>query len=252
MGAKSAMLVFSEGRAADRLRVAARESDEAAAAALVARVHPGSTVEPAPGESLWDGTYPPDGTCYAASFDGVEIVCDRRLMEHRPSLMPRHLLAAGRGDRVFFHAMHSVLDTLTFAVWERGALVRSLSLAPDGGIVENIGVPYEFEAPFWTGERPVEPDPWWREGQTAYPLAFHPLELGEEALRAFAGFVLEGRLLPDDVDADAVQLNGFRVTDPSGPDPARARAELELRVAAMRLRSHTTIQFGAGHGQDGV
>ncbi|WP_408641099.1 DUF6928 family protein [Streptacidiphilus rugosus] len=245
------MLVFSEGRAADPLRVA-RESDEAAAAALVARVHPGSTVEPAPGESLWDGTYPPDGACYAASFEGVEIVCDRRLMEHRPSRMPPHLLAAARRDRVFFHVMHSVSDALTFAVWEGGVLVRSLSLSPDSGIVENIGAPYEFEAPFWAGARPVKPDPWWGEDQPPYPLAFHPLELGEEALRAFAGFVLEGRLHPDDVDADAVPLHGFRVTDPNGPDPAQVWAELEQRVAAMRLRSHTTIQFGANRGQDGA
>jgi hypothetical protein len=250
VGAKSAMLVFSEGRAADRLRVA-RESDEAATAALVARVHPGCTVELASGESLWDGTYPPDGICYAASSEGVEIVCDRRLMGHQPSLMPPHLLAAGCGDRVFFHAMHSVSDALTFAVWEGGVLVRSLSLSPDSGIVENIGAPYEFEAPFWAGERPVEPDPRWGEDQPPYPLAFHPLEMGEVALRAFAGFVLEGRLHPDDVDADAVPLNGFRVTDPKAPDPARVRAELEQRVAAMRLR-HTTLQFEASRSEDGA
>ena len=248
MGAKSVMLVFSEGRAAGCLR-GARESDEEAAAALVARVHPRCTVEPVPGVSLWDGTYPPDGISYAATFDGVEVVCDRRLMGHRPSLMPPHLLAAGRGDRVFFHAMHSVSDVLTFAVWEGGVLVRSLSLSPDSGIVENIGAPYEFEAPFWAGERPVEPDPWWGEDQPPYPLAFHPLELGEEALREFAGFVLEGRLHPDDVDADAVPLNGFHVTDPNGPDPARTRAELEQRVAAMRLRGHTTIRFEATRGE---
>ena len=251
MGAKSAMLIFSEGHAADRLRVA-READEAATAALVARVHPGCTVEPVPGVPLWDGTYPPDGICYAASFEGVEIVCDRRLMEYRPSLMPARLLAAGRGDRTFFHAMHSVSDALTFAVWEGGALVRSLSLSPESGIVENIGAPYEFEAPFWAGERPVEPDPRWGEDQPPYPLAFHPLELGEEALREFAGFVLEGRLHLDDLDADAVPLHGFRVTDPNGPDPARVRAELEQRVAAMRLRCHTTVQFGASRGEDGA
>jgi hypothetical protein len=154
------MLVFSEGRAADRLRVA-RESDEAATAALVARVHPGCSVESVPGVPLWDGTYPPNGICYAASFDGVEMICDRRLMEHRPTLMPPHLLTAGRGHRVFFHAMHSVSDALTFAVWEGGMLVRLLSLSPDSRIVENIGAPYEFEAPFWAGERPVEPDPRW-------------------------------------------------------------------------------------------
>jgi hypothetical protein len=54
------------------------------------------------------------------------------------------------------------------------------------------------------------------------------------------------------VDADAVPLNGFRVTDPNGPDPAWVRAELEQRAAAMRLRGHTTVQFGASRGEDGA
>uniref|UniRef100_UPI0036D2D758 hypothetical protein n=1 Tax=Streptacidiphilus jeojiensis TaxID=3229225 RepID=UPI0036D2D758 len=76
--------------------------------------------------------------------------------------------------------------------------------------------------------------------------------MGEEALREFAGFVLEGRLHPDDVDADAVPLQGFHVTGPNGPDPARVRAELEQRVATMRLHRHTTVQFGASRGESGA
>jgi hypothetical protein len=55
--------------------------------------------------------------------------------------------------------MHSVVDWLAFAVWEDGVLVRSLSLSPDGGGLENIGEPYDFEVPYWAGEYPVEPEP---------------------------------------------------------------------------------------------
>ncbi|MFI9274026.1 DUF6928 family protein [Kitasatospora sp. NPDC052896] len=251
MGAKSAMLIFSDGDAAEALRDA-RSTDSTAAAGLLQRIRPGCTVEPTESAALWDGTYPPDGLCYAASFEGVAVVCDRWLMQHRPSQLPRHVLEAGGGSRVFFHAMHSVSDVFSFAVWEKGELVRALSLSPDAGIVENIGAPYEFEAPFWAGERPVEPDPWWGEDQPPYPLAFHPLELGEEALRAFAGFVLEGRPCPDDVDAEAVPLSGFRVTDANGSHPARIEVELEQRAAAMRLRQHTTIRFDVDRGDTGT
>ncbi|SCE17298.1 hypothetical protein GA0115240_142153 [Streptomyces sp. DvalAA-14] len=242
MGAKTGLLIFSDGEAPPALR-GARVVDGEATAELLQRLYPGWVVEPDDGMALGEATYPADGVCYAASFPGVDVICDRRLMSLRPSVMPEHLLEASGGRRVFFHAMHSVSDALTFAVWENGELVRSLSLSPDDGIVENIGAPYDFEAPYWAGEHPVEPDPDWGDGQPAYPLAFHPLELGEEALRMFAGFILEGRRSPADVDPDAVPLNGYRVTNPSGPDPPRARAEMQERVAAMHR--HRVLRVNA-------
>jgi len=242
MGAKTGMLIFSDGDAPAALR-GAQSVDDSATADLLRRMHPGARVEPDDGMPLGEATYPPDGVCYAASFAGVSVVCDRRLMGHRPTLLPRHLLDADGRTRVFFHAMHSVSDALTFAVWENGELVRSLSLSPDSGIVENLGAPYAFEAPYWAGQHPVEPDPEWGDDQPPYPLAFHPLELGEEALRAFAGFVLEGYPLPGDVDPDAVPLNGYRIIRPNGPDLARARAETQQR--AVTMRSHRVLRFNA-------
>lgn len=86
------------------------------------------------------------------------------------------------------------------------ALVRSLSLAPDYGIIENIGDPLPFELPYWRGEHPAGPDP--------YPLPFHPLQLGERALVGLFGFYAEGLLdstAPEPtVDAWEVELPGFR------------------------------------------
>jgi hypothetical protein len=63
-------------------------------------------------------------------------------------------------------------------------------------------------------------------------LPFHPLELGEEALRGLAGFTIEGGLEPDDVDASAVPLLGFGVTDPTG----REKADRDAIQAALRAR----------------
>ncbi len=231
MGAKTAVLIYSRGAAAEALKQATTV-DVRQTAELLGRTYPGWEIHTADGSDLSDGSYPPDGVSYAAAFDGVEVVCDRRWMDYLPSELPAHLVEASAGRRLVLHAMHSVVDALTFAVWEDGQLTRSLSLSPDSGIVENIGVPYAFETSYWAGEHAVEPELDW-EDEEPYPLPFHPLELGEDALRALAGFILEGRPDPDDVEPRTVPLNGYRITDPQAADPAAARAALERAVRAM-------------------
>ncbi|WP_329239283.1 hypothetical protein OG417_37355 [Actinoallomurus sp. NBC_01490] len=216
MGAKTASLAFSEGDLRSALRGATR-AERSEVEPLVRRVHPDHAVAPAGDGTLLDRIHPPDDMTYATVLAGAELFCDRRFMLGCPSELPAHLLELGAGRRIIVHGMHSVVDWLGFAVWEEGELVRSLSLSPDGGVTENIGDPYDFELPFWAGERPVEPVPEWDDGP--YPLPFHPLELGEEALRALLGFVIEGFLEPDDVDPEEVRLHGFRVTGVAGDRP---------------------------------
>ncbi|MET7397944.1 hypothetical protein ABZS66_31090 [Dactylosporangium sp. NPDC005572] len=223
MGAKTGILAFADGDPIPVLRLRPA-TDPGRARALAERLHPGYRIEPGDGDNLWEGCYPPDDTLYALSVPGLDLACDKRFMLDRPSRLPPHLLRLGAGRRVLLHAMHSGSDWLAFAVWENGALVRSLSLSPDGGIGENIGDPMPFEVPYWAGEHPVGPGP--------YPLPFHPLEMGEEALRHMFGFVVEGRRRTDDVPADEIRLPGFRVTDPTGAEQAGREA---LRVAARRM-----------------
>jgi hypothetical protein len=64
-------------------------------------------------------------------------------------------------------------------------------------------------------------------------LPFHPLELGEEALRGLFGFVVEGRPDPDDIDAETVSLRGFRVTDPTGREQAEREAHYQRARQTM-------------------
>ncbi|WP_420719932.1 DUF6928 family protein [Streptomyces sp. NA13] len=45
-------------------------------------------------------------------------------------------------------------------MWEDGHLLRSLSLSPDSGVIENIGTPLPFEQPYWAGDRPADVIPW--------------------------------------------------------------------------------------------
>ncbi|MBC6457493.1 hypothetical protein HKK72_06215 [Actinomadura sp. HBU206391] len=235
MGAKTALLAFTERDIRPALLGATR-SERAETEMLVRQVHPGYDVEPVDDSTLWN-TYPPDDITYATKLAGAEVFCDLRLALDRPSELPEHLRKAGEGRRIIMHGMHSVVDWLSFAVWEDGVLIRSLSLSPEGGIQENIGKPYDFELPYWAGNHPVEPVPGWPD-EGPYPLPFHPLELGEEALRALFGFVVEGYPDPDDIDPAGVHLHGFRVTDPSGEDQAAreaAYAEARRSMGAPRL-----------------
>ncbi|NUO61516.1 MAG: hypothetical protein HOV78_33050 [Hamadaea sp.] len=231
MGAKTAMLAFVDGDIRSALLGATR-ADRSEVEEFVRRIHPGYLIEPDGDSTLGDGVYPADDETTATVLNGAELICDRRLVLDRPSQLPEHLLAMGKGRRIVMHGMHSVVDWLCFAVWEDGRLIRSLSLSPDDGVIENIGEPYEFERPYWAGEHPVEPVPGWP-SEGPYPLPFHPLELGEDALRELFGFVLEGYPHPDDVDADDVHLYAYRVSDPSGAEQAEREAAYARVRAAM-------------------
>lgn len=232
MGAKTGLLVYADGEVSGLLKQVG-VADVKQTTAMMRRLYPSWSVEAAAGSNLWEAVYPLDGQAYAGSWPGVDLVCDRRVMVDRPSQLPEELVAASAERRMVLHAMHSVVDWLAFGVWEDGRLIRSLSLSPGSGIVENIGEPLPFELPYWTGERPAETIPCPDEEEKPYPLPFHPLEMGEDALRALCGFIVEGRPEPSDVDADAIELHGFLVRDPNGPDPAAKEAALRAAVAAM-------------------
>lgn len=177
MGAKAGLLAYCRGDLIEPLRRAPAPDPERTAA-LVELVRPGCSRVPTEGTSLDGGVYPPEGVVYAASTPGVDLVCDRSLMIDNPSRLPSHLVEAGRGRRLVRYAVHSVVDWLAFAVWEDGRLVRSLSLAPEYGVLEDIGDRLPCELPYWAGEHPVEPDAG-LSCDDPYPLPFHPLDLGE-------------------------------------------------------------------------
>jgi hypothetical protein len=142
-------------------------------------------------------------------WPGAMVVCAGELGIDRPSTLDRRFIEAGAGRTIYLHAMHSVVDWFAFAVWESdGQLRRALSLSPDSGIVENIGDPLPFEKPFWAGDRPAV-DPEDDDDDEPYPFAFHPLELGEEALGTLFGFVYEGPASADTIDPDDIILAAF-------------------------------------------
>ena len=172
MGAKTSFLAIYAGDPRDVLRAPPPLDHEAAR--RFAEVLTGGTLESAEDGTLGEGTNPPDGVVFAASYPGLDLLCDGSLALDRPSQLPaRYTRGAGR---VVLHAMHSVVDWFAFGVWDGGALVRALSVSPDHGVIEDIGPKLPFEAPYWAGKHPVgdeeEQD---AAGEDAYLLPFHAL-----------------------------------------------------------------------------
>lgn len=185
MGSKTCLLAQVQGDARQRL-ASIPTPDEASTARFVASLFPDTHYS-----SLRDAdlshTYVKDDTVIAGCFPGLRIVVASEVAIDRPSQLPHHFIAA-EGTTIV-HAMHSVVDWFAYAVWKDGVLERSLSISPDDGIIEDLGTRMAFEIPYWEGAHPaVDPE----EEPDGYPLPFHPLELGDAALREYFGFELEG------------------------------------------------------------
>jgi hypothetical protein len=201
MGAKTWMLVLSDGEPKSLL--AARPPlDRAATTALATRLFPEKLTP------LTDGilalTCPPDNELVIGVFPGLTIIAAKEFALDYPSRLPASFFASAPSRWVCLHGMHSVVDWFGYAIWRDGQLQRSLSVAPDEGIIEDIGERLPFEVPFWDGEHRVDDE----DDDDAYPLDFHPLDLAEAALFDLFGYCIEGDA-KDALDAEAVPLMRF-------------------------------------------
>ena len=205
MGAKTWMFVSSEASSRELLK-SEPVLDRDATLALAKQLFPSEKLI-----ALADGTLantcPPDGELVIGCFPNLTIVAAKEFGIDFPSRMPVSLRDALKGRTTCLHAMHSAVDWLAFAVWQDGQLVRSLSLSPDSGVMEDIGTRLPFEEAYWSGLHPaLDPE----EDQSAYPFAFHPLELGEAALLEFFGYQLEGVADASQLDPETIELMRFK------------------------------------------
>ena len=209
MGAKTWMLAYSNGDAKEVLRSSPPLNREASAA-LARRLFPSGKLTP-----LEDGdlsyTSPPDDELVVGCFPGLCIIAASELGIDYPSKLPAIFLNKAPGPTVYLHAMHSVVDWFAYAIWNNGKLQRSLSLSPDSGILEDIGPRLPFEEPYWSGLHPVLP---LYDEKVYYPFPFHPLELGEAALRELFGYQLEGMIDPSDFEPENIPLACFKRSRP--------------------------------------
>jgi len=188
VGAKTWMLVCAERRVGEVLSSGAA-LDRQATLQLATKLFPKEKLDPM-GDGNLCYTCPPDNEIHLGCFAGVSIVAAKEFAIDYPSKLPERFVSYGSGATIYLHAMHSVVDWFAFACWDRGKLVRSLSVSPESGVLEDLGQRLPFEEPYWSGRHPVGDD----EEEEEYPLPFHPLELGEAALNEFFGYQLEGSL----------------------------------------------------------
>ena len=203
MGAKTWMLVYAKGNVGEVLKSRPR-LDRDASLDLAQSLFPKEKFEPI-GDGALSYTCPPRKELYVGCFPEVSIVAAKEFGIDYPSRLPEPFIAAGGDATVYLHAMHSVVDWFAYAKWTNGRLVRSLSVSPDSGVMEDIGAKLLFEAPFWSGQHPVIVDE-----EDDYPLPFHPLELGEAALRDLFGYQLEGPIDPALPDPDTIPLVKYK------------------------------------------
>ncbi len=159
-------------------------------------------------EALEDGdllfTSPPDEEILVGVFGGVNVLAAKEFGGDFPSKLSKNFIS--RTGFTTLHAMHSVVDWFAFTHWQDGKLIRSLSMSPDSGILEDIGGRMDFELPYWEGKHPAV-----EEGEEdEYPFIFHPLELGEEALSHFFGYQIEGTVDKCLIDPEEFPLLRFR------------------------------------------
>lgn len=205
MGAKTWMLVYADSSAREALG-ARPQLDREATQRLARTLFPGEKLEPLGDGDLSD-TCPPDDELYIGCFQSVSVVAAKEFGIDYPSKLAERFVAAGSSGTIFFHAMHSVVDWFAYAKWANGKLLRALSLSPDGGILEDIGQRLPFEEPYWSGEHPAIDD---EEENDAYPFPFHPLELGEAALRELFGYQLEGFIDPMLLEPETIPLVRYK------------------------------------------
>jgi Family of unknown function (DUF6928) len=206
MGAKTWMLVYADSNAREALKTKPqldRQSTQRLAADLFAT----DKLEEMRDGNLSD-TCPPDNELHIGCFPGVSVVAAKEFGIDYPSRLPEKFIAAGKGV-VTLHAMHSVVDWFAFAQWANGRLLRSLSLSPDNGIMEDIGKRLPFEEPYWSGEHPSGGEDE-EDDYPSYPFPFHPLDLGEAALRELFGYQLEGLVDRSLLEPASVPLVRYR------------------------------------------
>ena len=201
MGAKTWMLVYADGDARTLLRNQP-SLDVDASLRLATSLFPEEKLAQI-GRGDLSYTCPPDDEIHVGQFHGVAVVAAKEFGSDHPSKLPERFLSLAPFPNVSLHAMHSVVDWFAFAQWDRAKLVRSLSLSPDSGIIEDFGSRLPFEESYWSGQHPaLDPE----EDPTSYPFPFHPLELGEAALRAMFGYQIEGLLDRSLLEPESVPL----------------------------------------------
>ncbi|MDT0203524.1 DUF6928 family protein [Nocardioides sp. AE5] len=165
---------------------------------VVRRLFPRMRLERTDRGSLISHGFPERGEIAVGHITQGLIITTRDAALFRPTDL--HARYAKLGETRILLTQQTAHDMFAFARWSEGALVRALSVNPVGKVWQSIGDPDPFEAPFWSGEHPVDTD---------YPLPFHPLEMAEAAVQEFLGTQFEASPTPQTVAPESIVLDRF-------------------------------------------
>ncbi|MGW7276642.1 DUF6928 family protein [Streptomyces sp. NPDC054864] len=200
MGSKAAILVLTDERP-ERLFRDTSGLDLPRSQSLATRVLGGATRQ-SDALPLDLAVWPEDGTVCVASFGRFDLVCSRAFATDHPSDIAIEASRLAGGRNAYAVCMESSRDWSSILAWSPPQIVRAVSLNPSEGVLEDVGHKFPFEYLFWDGQRPVQTG--------GYPLPFHPIDLGNEALRNFFGFILEGAEDDFCVDPEEVEVPVFQ------------------------------------------
>lgn len=214
MGMKAQLVSVSPGLPRDDLVVHPIGSVEASRRAAES-VLPGMVGDRVADGSLADDCYP-RSRVYAGTFGDTWIVAS----DH-DSLLQWQPISADHGRNAFRVFMHSVVSMAGFTYWGKDGSFREFMGSWEDGAPVNGGDNLPFEESYWAGEQDE-----YGEAQELHgsDMPFNPMDLGEEALRAFFGFVGEGQPKKTDIDAFGVVLHGFDLVPAARPAKVAAPA----------------------------
>ena len=226
MGMKAQLVAVSPGLPRDDLIAHPIGSVQASRQAAES-VLPGLVGEQVRDGSLAEDCYP-QSQVYAGTFGDTWIVASDHdsLLGWEPPDDDRDRNAI----RVF---LHSVVTMAGFTYWGSDGSHREFVGSWEEGAPVNDGDELPFEQSFWAGQQ--DPDGEARELHGS-EMPFNPMDLGEEALREFFGFVGEGEPHPTDLDGFDIVLHGFNLV--SAAEPA------EVAAPAPRSRGVMSRLFG--------
>ncbi|AZG45371.1 DUF6928 family protein [Gordonia insulae] len=159
-----------------------------------------------------------DPHVYAGWYGRLAVITCSLFAANQPSTLTRTIASIRQSAAATLLYTDPETSVGAFARWENGELRRSFAADPVT-ILEDNGLPFPLERPFWGGEHPLRYAP----GIPAEPLAlpFHPQELAEESNRAWLGFRFTRPFGENDLDPARIPVTAFAI-HPADYIPAEA------------------------------
>ena len=227
-------------------------NDVDAAKKLASAIYGDSVLVPSVDTNLAAAMDSDSSQVYAGFYGPLTVVSCSLFATSKPSTLTRTVetirTAASIPESAAAVLLYTEPDSATgvFARWEDGTLRRSFAADPVS-IIEDDGLPYPFEKPFWGGEHPLRYAP----GVAPDPLAlpFHPQQLAEQGNREWLGFRFTRPLAPSDLEPLTIPVTGFAIR-PADYEPTEADDERYREASATAAAATAAATAAAASARE--